>query len=57
MKLTKSDFKLAFISTRIYNLLLVAGTCSLVGFYDWSPWWFILTLSMMTNVNGEAFED
>jgi len=31
----------------IYNLCLIAGTAYLVQWYDWSPWWFILTLLLV----------
>jgi hypothetical protein len=27
-----------------YNLAILAGTTYLVQFYDWSPWWFLLTV-------------
>ncbi len=28
----------------MYNLSLLAGTVVLIQFYDWSPWWFLLTI-------------
>ena len=32
----------------LYNLALVAGTAFLMVMYNWSGWWFLLTLSLMT---------
>jgi hypothetical protein len=33
-----------FITACIYNLILVAGTAYLVQAYNWSAWWFLLTI-------------
>jgi len=27
----------------LYNLAFLAGTVWLVGWHDWSPWWFVFT--------------
>jgi hypothetical protein len=27
-----------------YNLALIVGTVVMIQFYDWSPWWFLLTI-------------
>lgn len=41
----------------LYNLALVAGTAYLVAVYDWSPWWFVLTIMFMANIfKGEKDE-
>lgn len=39
----------AIISAFLYNLSLVAGTVYLIQFHDWSPWWFLLTVVLMTH--------
>jgi hypothetical protein len=31
----------------LYNFGLVAGTAYLVAVYDWSGWWFLVTLLFM----------
>jgi len=31
----------------IYNLALVAGTVFLMVNYNWSGWWFLLTIELM----------
>jgi hypothetical protein len=31
-----------------YNLSLVAGTAYLVTVYEWSAWWFVLTIMLMS---------
>jgi hypothetical protein len=31
----------------LYNLCLAAGTAYLVAVYDWSGWWFLLTMCFM----------
>jgi hypothetical protein len=37
------------ISGKIYNFALLAGTAYLVGWYGWSPWWFLLTIFCLVN--------
>jgi hypothetical protein len=32
----------------LYNLCLFAGTAYLVIEYDWSAWWFLLTVGIMS---------
>lgn len=41
----------AFIALLVllYNFALVAGTVYLIVFYDWSPWWFLLTVLLLVN--------
>lgn len=41
--------KFNLIAIMLYNLILVAGTAYLVAIYDWSPWWFALTVLLMAN--------
>ncbi len=31
----------------LYNISILAGTAYLVQFYDWSPWWFLLSGSCL----------
>jgi hypothetical protein len=33
----------------LYNFALVAGTVYLIVFFDWSPWWFLLTILLLVN--------
>lgn len=33
-----------------YNLAVLAGTVCLVQFYDWSPWWFFVSLCCMLSI-------
>jgi mannose/fructose/N-acetylgalactosamine-specific phosphotransferase system component IID len=35
------------VITSIYNIILLAGTVYLVGFLNWNPWWFALTLCLL----------
>ena len=45
------------IAVLIYNLCLMAGTAWLVAVYDWSAWWFLLTLGLLFNqTNGSKDE-
>jgi hypothetical protein len=32
------------IGAYIYNLILLIGIVYLVGWQNWSPWWFLLTM-------------
>lgn len=31
----------------LYNLALIAGTVFLMVTYNWSGWWFLLTITLM----------
>jgi hypothetical protein len=33
----------------LYNFGLLSGTAWLVAIHDWSPWWFLLTITLMSN--------
>lgn len=33
----------------IYNLILLGGTVYLVGWQDWSAWWFLLTVILLAS--------
>ena len=33
----------------VYNLILLAGTAYLVGWQDWSAWWFLFTALLLAN--------
>jgi len=33
----------------IYNLILLVGTVYLIGWQDWSAWWFVLTILLLAN--------
>lgn len=35
------------ILAMIYNLILLCGTAYLVGWQDWSGWWFLLTVCLL----------
>jgi amino acid transporter len=35
---------LAILLVLVYNIILLGGTAYLVQTYDWSPWWFLLTV-------------
>lgn len=37
----------------VYNLTLIGGTVWLVQFYDWSPFWFILTILLLASHKSE----
>lgn len=49
--------KFNIIAVMIYNLILVAGTAYLVALYDWSPWWFVLTIALMANYYRKEDKD
>ena len=33
----------------VYNLTLLVGTAYLVGWCDWSAWWFLFTALLLAN--------
>jgi hypothetical protein len=33
----------------LYNLAILAGTAYLIVQYDWSPWWFLLSVLLLGN--------
>lgn len=33
----------------VYNLAIIAGTAYLIQFYDWSAWWFLLSVLLLAN--------
>lgn len=33
----------------IYNLILLVGTAYLVGWQDWSAWWFLFTMLLLAS--------
>lgn len=33
----------------IYNLILIIGTVYLVGWHNWSGWWFLLTVILLAS--------
>jgi hypothetical protein len=37
----------------VYNLALVAGTVWMIQFYDWSPWWFVLTVGLLASKSSK----
>jgi len=40
----------------VYNLILLAGTAYLVGWQDWSAWWFLFTACCLSNgKEGEIY--
>jgi hypothetical protein len=36
-----------------YNLALIVGTVWLVQFYDWNPWWFLLTCLLLASKSSK----
>lgn len=54
MEKSKHSLNLSVVTILIYNLCLVAGTAWLVAVYDWSPWWFLLTILFMANYEKMA---
>ena len=41
----------------LYNLSLFAGTAYLVIEYDWSAWWFLLTLGITSVYKSEKKDE
>jgi hypothetical protein len=41
----------ALVATVSWLAFLWGGTAYLVGWHDWSPWWFILTILLSSNTN------
>ena len=37
----------------VYNLILLAGTAYLVGWCEWSAWWFLLTVCLLSSGSKE----
>jgi hypothetical protein len=35
---------MSLLIAAVYNLILLIGTVYLVGWQNWSPWWFLLTM-------------
>lgn len=33
----------------IYNLIILVGTVYLVGWQEWSAWWFVLAVLLLAN--------
>lgn len=44
------NYTLAVLFGLLYNFAIVAGTVFLIVFYDWSPWWFILTALLLVTI-------
>jgi hypothetical protein len=40
------------IACLLYNIVVLAGTAYLVGWQDWSPWWFVLALLALCGTKG-----
>jgi len=38
-----------YVTTAIYNIILLVGTAWLVGWQGWSGWWFVLTICLLAN--------
>lgn len=47
---------IAIIIVAVYNLSLLAGTAYMVQMWDWSPWWFLLTVLLLGNYKGKNSE-
>ena len=37
----------------VWNMFVLGGTFYAVQFYDWSPWWFLLTMCMIVLPNSK----
>lgn len=42
------------IACMIYNLAVLAGTAYLVGWRDWSPWWFLGSMLFLASVSTKG---
>ena len=45
---------LAIIFVLVYNIFLIGGTVYLIDARGWSPWWFLLTFSLMLGLKGKV---
>jgi hypothetical protein len=41
----------------VYNITLLAGTAYLIVQYDWSTWWFLLTVLLLGSDKREVKKD
>lgn len=57
MEKSKPSLNLNIIAILLYNLCLVTGTAYLVTVYDWSPWWFLLTILLMSSYEKNTRRD
>lgn len=57
MEKSRPPLNLNIIAILLYNLCLVTGTAYLVAVYDWSPWWFLLTLLLICNYSKTDGKD
>ena len=39
---------MALVFAMIYNLIILGGTVYLVGWCEWSAWWFLLTVMLLS---------
>ena len=46
-----------YIASIVWNMFIWAGTAVLVSFYDWSPWWFVLTFCMTIIIKSSDKND
>ena len=40
---------LAIALVLVYNITILGGTVCLIQFYDWSPWWFLLSVGLLVS--------
>jgi hypothetical protein len=45
-----SHYNLAIIISAIYNLCIIAGCTWMVAVENWSGWWYLLAIGLMTSV-------
>ena len=45
--MTNFIFAVAFITRLIWNIFVIAGTFYAVQFYNWNPWWFLLSVCLL----------
>lgn len=41
---------LVVIIAELWNVAVLAGTAYLVGWQGWSPWWFVLAVLLLNNL-------
>ena len=52
LNVAKEVFKIvSMICLLVWNIFVLGGTFYAVQFYDWSPWWFLLTVCMIVIPN------
>ena len=45
---------LAIALVLVYNIVILGGTVYLVQFWDWSPWWFLLSVILLASKKSKC---